>query len=240
MTTAGQRPPPWSFRGRIPHPEAVAWMEERRRRLLSAEEPADDDGDPGEVLLCEHPPVVTLGRHARRDNLLVSEQALERRGVALVETSRGGDATYHGPGQLMIYPVVRVRGVARTIAALAGVLAEVAAELGAPGAHWREDPAGLWAPTAMGPRKLAACGLHLHRRVCIHGFAFNLCTPAAAWSAIRPCGLSSAPISVQELGGRVPPMSEVAAMIGPRVARVLTFSTAARAVQSPCLEPSRT
>jgi lipoate-protein ligase B len=220
---------PWSWLGRIGYAAAVELMEARRAAVLAGEAAEA-------ILLCEHDPVITLGRGADRTHVLDGAAVLEARGVAVVDSSRGGDVTYHGPGQLMVYPVVRLRrGVIAFMEAVAGALADVAAELGAPGAAWRRDPAGLW----LGGRKLAACGLHLRRGVSIHGFALDVSTPPDAWRAIVPCGLGSGiTVSLAEaLGGRAPEVAEVAERAGPRLARALTLSGPASTMdKSPATE----
>jgi len=204
----------WSWLGRVGHASAIAEQEARRARLLAGDDTA------AAVLLCEHPPTVTLGRHADASHVLVDRAELARRGVDVVDVTRGGDVTYHGPGQVMVYPVVRMRGgVVAYLEAIAGVLAEVAAELGVPGAAWRRDCAGLW----LDGRKLAACGLHVRRGVAVHGWAFDVATPADAWTAIVPCGLGTPVTSVDAERRRrgldgAPPVAEVAAMVGPRLA----------------------
>lgn len=178
---------PWSWLGRVSYARAREIQEERRSAVLA--------GEAAEHLyLLEHDPVITMGRGAKGANLLWSEDELARRGVELASVSRGGDVTYHGPGQLMIYPVVRLRGgVAEFLASIARALSDVAAELGVFGATWHRDPAGLW----LGDAKLAACGLHIRRRVTSHGFAFDVATPPEAWAPIVPCGLTtSRPISL--------------------------------------------
>ena len=218
------RPPPggalpWSWRGRVRHEEAVAEMEARRARLL------EGDAAAAEVILCEHDPVITLGRAADPAHVLLPPEALAARGVTLARASRGGDVTYHGPGQLMVYPVVRLRaGVVAHLEVVAGVLAEVAAELGAPGAVFRRAPAGLW----LGDRKLAACGIHVRRGVAIHGFALDVATPAEAWRAILPCGMAGAPVIslATARGGEAPTVAEVAARVGPRLAAALVAMSA--------------
>lgn len=207
----------WRWLGRVPHAESLAEQEARRERLL-----AGDDGAAA-VLLCEHPPTITLGKNAARGNVLLAPGELARRGVTVVEASRGGDVTYHGPGQLMVYPVVRMRrGVVDYLETIAGVLAAAAAELGVPGAAWRRDPAGLW----LGDAKLAACGLHVRRGVAVHGFAFDVATPPEAWSAINPCGLCARLTSIaaerRERGlGAPPSVAEVAGLVGPRLTEAL-------------------
>jgi lipoate-protein ligase B len=205
---------PWSWLGRVGYAAAVEEMEARRARILAGEAAAEA------ILLCEHDPVITLGRSADRAHVLVDRAELDARGVAVAPSSRGGDVTYHGPGQLMVYPVVRLRcRLVAYLEAVAGALAEVAAELGAPGAAWRREPAGLW----LGGRKLAACGVHLRRGVAVHGFALDVCTPPEAWRAIVPCGLGSGvTVSLAEaLGGRAPGVAEVAGLAGPALARAL-------------------
>jgi lipoate-protein ligase B len=196
----------------VAYADAVERMEAERARVLA--------GGAGVLLLCEHTPVITLGRAARLDHVHVSAEALAARGIALARSSRGGAVTYHGPGQLMVYPVVRLdRGVVAHLERIAAVLAALAAEHGAPGARFLRAPTGLW----LGARKLAACGLHVGRGVAIHGFAFDLATPPDAWRAIVPCGLdAAAPISLAEASGRVPPSAAaLSAIVAERIAAAL-------------------
>ncbi len=169
-------------------------------------------GGEGMVLLCEHPPVITLGRSANRANVLAPGD------VPVVPIERGGDVTYHGPGQLMVYPIVRVRGVVDFLSRVAGALADTCAALGAPGAQFRRDPAGLW----LGDAKLAACGIHIARGVSVHGWALDVATPREAWRAIRPCGLSVPQVSLVEARGAPIEVADVAAEAGPRIARALS------------------
>ena len=204
----------WAWLGRVHYADAVAAMEARRERVLAGDDSAQA------VLLCEHEAVITLGRSATRGHILAGDDALAARGVEVHATNRGGDVTYHGPGQLMVYPVVRVRGsVVGFLATVAGVLAEHAADLGAAGAEFRRCPAGLW----LGDDKLAACGLHLRRGISIHGWALDLATPPDAWRMIVPCGIAGrATVSVERASGRPPPpVAEVAAKLGPAVASAL-------------------
>jgi lipoate-protein ligase B len=213
----------WEWLGRVDHAPALAAQEARRERLLAG------DGSAAVVFLAEHPPTVTLGRNAARANVLLSPEELQRRGYAIVEASRGGDVTYHGPGQLMVYPVVRLRGgVVAYLETIASVLASVAAELGVPGASWQRDPAGVWLDGA----KLAACGLHVRRGVAVHGYAFNVSTPPDAWQAIVPCGLPTPVTSIdlerRKRGlGAAPTVEEVAHLVGPRLSDALGIQPAA-------------
>jgi lipoyl(octanoyl) transferase len=207
----------WRWLGRVGHAAALADQEARRDRILA--------GDPSAqaVLLCEHSPVITLGRSADRGHVLAAAAALAEAGVEVVQTERGGDVTYHGPGQLMIYPVVRLRrGVVALLEAIAGVLGEVAAELGVAGATWQRAPAGLW----LGDAKLAACGLHVRRGVVVHGWAFDVATPPAMWRLIQPCGLATPVTSLEAARaarglGPAPDVAIVAELTGPRIAAAL-------------------
>lgn len=203
----------WSWLGRIDHADAVGRMESIRERVLAGDAAAQ------ELLLCEHPPTITLGKSAERGHVVAPADVLAARGVTLSQTSRGGDVTYHGPGQLMIYPIVRVRrGVVPFLEGIAGVIAEVARALGVPGAAWQRDPAGVW----LDGMKLAACGLHLRRQVAIHGCAFDIATPPEMWQLIVPCGLSTPVMSLDRARAArglasAPPIAEMARMIGPRL-----------------------
>lgn len=206
----------WRWLGAVAHADAVALQEATRAAVL-----AGDDGAQT-VFLCEHPPVITLGHTADRRHVLIDDAEAARRGVTIATASRGGDVTYHGPGQLMIYPVVRVRSVVGFLAAVAAELAALCAELGVPGAEFRRAPAGLWLDDA----KLAACGVHLARGVANHGWAWNVATPPDAWRAIVPCGLAVAQVSLVEAcaARAVPPppsIDALAARLGPRLTTAL-------------------
>lgn len=208
---------PWHWLGRLDYRAGTERQRALRDRLLAGDESARC------LLLLEHTPVITLGRNARQANVLAGNEVLAEQGIEVVATDRGGDVTYHGPGQLMVYPAVVVRrDIAGFLAALAGALGEVAATLGVPGARWQREPAGLWLageePDA--PAKLAACGVHLRRGAVMHGMAFNVSTPPAAWRWIVPCGLRTPVTSLAEERARrgLPPppsVAEVAALAAP-------------------------
>jgi lipoate-protein ligase B len=184
---------PWEWWGRIGYHDAVARLESQRERLLEA-----TDGP--RLFLCEHDPVITVGRGVTESDAQLL-QALSP-DTSVCRSSRGGRVTYHGPGQLMVYPVVKLcRGIVVYLETLARALAEVAEGLGVADAGWRRQPAGLW----RGQKKLAACGIHVSRGVAIHGFAFNLTTPPERWHSFSPCGLGKDSMtSVAEELGRDP------------------------------------
>lgn len=196
--------------GRAEYRDALALQLATRERVWA--------GDDGEVLLCEHPPTITLGRSAKRGNILASDEALARAGVTVEQIERGGDVTYHGPGQLMIYPVVRVRaGVVDFLERVASAIAAACAEVGAPGAAWQREPAGVWIDGA----KIAACGIHVARGVSVHGFALDVDTPAEAWARIRPCGLAVPQTSVSARCGHALAVETLAGIVGPLVVTAL-------------------
>ena len=204
----------WHWLGNIEYRLAL------RRQLAWREAVLAGSAD-GAVLLCEHPPVVTLGRSATTANVLTSATELAQAGIGVERIDRGGDVTYHGPGQLMVYPVVRVRSVIGFLETVANVIIESLAQWGVADAQWRRDPAGIW----VGDAKIAACGIHVARGVVTHGFALNLSTPASAWRHIRPCGLSTPVISVAEVGighqPGPPTAAQAAIVVGPKLAAAL-------------------
>ncbi|MFO0573930.1 MAG: lipoyl(octanoyl) transferase LipB [Polyangia bacterium] len=186
---AGQHAPPeLIWLGRAPYSPTWALQEQLRRRVLGGGREA--------ILLCEHPPVLTLGRSAQAGDVLALAAA-QAAGVEVVRTSRGGQVTYHGPGQLVVYPVVRLRrGVLRHIEWLAAAAVAVAAEHGI-AARFERARVGVW----VGDRKLAALGVHVERRVAVHGLALNVTAEASA--AFRrgwfvPCGLAGGQVTSLE------------------------------------------
>jgi lipoate-protein ligase B len=143
---------------------------------------------PDLLLLAQHPPVITCGRGARPEHLLAAPEDLRRRGVGLYAVERGGDVTYHGPGQLVGYPILDLHGygldvhlhLRRIERAVIGALAAAGLAAGvSPGRT------GVW----VGDRKIASIGIHVSRWVTWHGFALNVCTDLRDFDLIVPCGL---------------------------------------------------
>jgi lipoyl(octanoyl) transferase len=154
---------------------------------------------PDQLLIVEHPHVVTMGRNGHSENLLASPEVLERSGIELHYTDRGGDVTYHGPGQIVGYPIFDLREWKRDVVAylraLEQVLIEALAEFGIHGGR-QPGATGVWVEGA----KVAAIGVHISRWVTSHGFALNLDTDLDYFKYIVPCGLTQPVTSLRGLG----------------------------------------
>ncbi len=165
---------------------------------------------PDTLLLCEHTPVITLGRGSKREHVLLPEAELQRRGVELHEIGRGGDVTYHGPGQLVGYPILDLQpdrcDVRRYVSSLEEVMIRMASHYGLSAARV-EGMHGAW----IGERKLGAVGVRIARWVTMHGFALNVSTDLDAFDLIVPCGIRDKQVtSLQRELGRELDLDEVA------------------------------
>jgi lipoate-protein ligase B len=193
--------------GTVPYAEGLELQ-------MKAVEARRADAAPDRLLLLEHPPVITLGRSARREHLRVSPDVLNARGITLHEISRGGDVTYHGPGQLVGYPILDLaaRGEAdlhRYLRSLEAVLVEALTTLGVSS---RTLPGYTGVFALAGPecgqrlRKIASIGVGVRGWVTYHGFALNVTLDLAAFDAIVPCGLHGVEMTsvAAELGDAAP------------------------------------
>src|SRR5271163_640310 len=158
------------------------------------------------LLLLEHPPVLTLGRNSSRENILASDELLARRGVEVQEINRGGDVTYHGPGQLIGYPIVGLRSFAPRLGAVDYVrkLEEVLIRTCASyGVITQRIPkrTGVWTLPGgtIREKKIAAIGVHISRGITSHGFALNLSTDLRDFDLIVPCGIADRSVTSLEL-----------------------------------------
>ncbi|MEO8036124.1 MAG: lipoyl(octanoyl) transferase LipB [Acidobacteriota bacterium] len=175
---------------------------------------------PDQLLLLEHPPVITLGRGGDSRNLLASAEMLQASGVRYFETTRGGDITYHGPGQVVGYPIVHLgegrRDVRRYVSNLEEVLIQTVAEYGIT-AERVEGRRGIW----VGNDKIAAIGVRIARWVTSHGFALNVNTNLQHFELITPCGLRGTGVTsmARELGREVP-VAEVREVLAAKFADI--------------------
>ena len=197
--------------GRVPYAQGLELQEQ-----LVAARKAGTIGDT--LLLLEHPAVITLGRNAKQQNIVASPEELARRGVELFECNRGGDVTYHGPGQLVGYPIFNILqlqprlGAVDFVRRIEEVLIRSCADFGI-STHRVKGMTGVWTnpdtsgPTADGRQskaegKIAALGIHISRGVTSHGFALNVNTDLTHFQLIVPCGIADKPVTsiARELG----------------------------------------
>lgn len=181
---------------------------------------------PDQLLLLEHPDVITLGvkNRSARTHVLESDEALAAKGIALFETGRGGDVTYHGPGQLVGYPIVDLKpdrcDVHRYVRDLEEVLIRVVSDFGIEAGRI-EGLTGIW----VGRDKLAAIGVRISRWVTSHGFALNVATDLSRFELIVPCGIADKGVtSMERLLGRRVAMDEVAKVVASRFAEAFARS----------------
>jgi lipoyl(octanoyl) transferase len=177
------------------------------------------------LLLCAHPPVITLGRSGKRENLLASEHVLRQKGVEFHTTDRGGDITYHGPGQVVGYPILNLGAIRRDVAWYVRMLEEAmiraTAEFGII-AERVSRKTGIWVRAGNTEEKLAAIGVHLSRWVTSHGWAYNVSTDLRNFDLIVPCGIADRKAtSLEKLLGRKVEEKEVAPRIAKHLGEVL-------------------
>ena len=165
---------------------------ELQQRLVEARKA---DAIPDVLLLCEHPHVITLGRNGKREHLRAGDRLLAQMSVEFHPSDRGGDITYHGPGQIVGYPILDLarhrRDVRWYVAQLEEVMIRTSADFGVV-ARRVEGRHGVWVDAAAGEEKLGALGVHLSRWVASHGFAYNVGTDLRYFDLIVPCGIAGA------------------------------------------------
>jgi len=188
--------------GRVPYARGLEIQES-----LVAERQAG--AVPDQLLLLEHDPVFTLGRNAREENVLLPGEALRARGFDVFETGRGGDVTYHGPGQVVGYPILDLspdrRDVHRYVRDLEEVMLRTCSDYGIEAGRV-PGLTGVW----VGQDKIGAIGVRIARWVTSHGFAFNVTTDLSAFDLIVPCGIRGRGVtSLERLLGRPVPLDEV-------------------------------
>jgi lipoyl(octanoyl) transferase len=225
-------------------PYAEAW--ELQKRLVAARKA----GAIEDVLLfCEHPHVITLGRSGNRANLLASENILRQKGVEYFETTRGGDITYHGPGQIVGYPILNLGAIRRDVVWYVRTLEEAMIRTSADlriAARREPGKTGIWvgptsrpvipsgseesaflsvAPDAAAPEKLAAIGVHISRWVTSHGFAYNVSTDLRYFELIVPCGIPDRrATSLEKLLQRNVSLAEIRPLLAKHLGEVFGFA----------------
>jgi len=173
---------------------------------------------PDQLLLLQHPHVLTMGRNGHHENLLASAEILERAGISFFPTDRGGDVTYHGPGQLVAYPILDLREWKRDVGAFVRAVEQTGIDtLADYGIAAGRIPklTGVW----VGERKIAAIGVHISRWVTSHGLALNVSTDLNYFQYIVPCGLTKPVTSMAQLGVRVT-LQEVSRSLAAHFGRV--------------------
>ena len=170
----------------------ISWADAyaMQQRLVAARKAGGIDDV---LLICEHPHVITLGRNAKGANLLVSEHVLRQKNVELQTTNRGGDITYHGPGQVVGYPILNLGNIKRDVGWYVRTLEEAmiraSADFGVDALRV-VGKTGIWVRGGSAEEKLGAIGVHISRWVTSHGFAYNVSTDLRYFDLIVPCGIS--------------------------------------------------
>jgi lipoate-protein ligase B len=218
----------------------AAW--ELQRRVVAARKA---NAVPDVLLLCEHPHVITLGRNGNATNLRATDHVLRQMGVSFFETNRGGDITYHGPGQLVGYPILNLSEIRRDVGwyvrSLEEAMIRATAEFGISGRRVASRT-GVWVDAEQeikevkdgkevaDEEKLAAIGVHLSRWVTSHGFAYNVSTDLRYFDLIVPCGIAGKrATSLEKLLGRRIEIKEVAGRVAAHLGEIfgLDLRTAA-------------
>ncbi len=179
----------WEYLGTVSYSDGLALQNERRERMRSG-----GSGTGGYLLLLQHHPVITDGRFGRGGNIILTPEAMEKRGVELYKTERGGDVTFHGPGQLVAYPIIDLRafglGAKAYVGALEDTVVRVIGDFGLQGVRM-EKLRGVWAYGG----KIASVGVSVRGGITMHGCALNVNTDLSYFSMIIPCGIEGVMIT---------------------------------------------
>ena len=215
--------------GRVPYVDAWRMQEAVATRVR--------DGGPDRLLLLEHDPVYTIGRRGTTDHLLVGPDVLRADGASVYRVDRGGDITYHGPGQLVGYPITGLAEGADVVAYVRAIEEALRDALGSYGVPSRTErgKTGVWVDLPDGrPAKIAAIGVRVSRRVSSHGFALNVFTDLGAFERVLPCGFQHEVASLERLG-----VSASVVEVGERCARALALRLGRELVLDASVEPPR-
>lgn len=202
--------------GNISYKEAWDYQENLFNELLQAKR--DDVISDNYLLFCEHPPVFTLGKSGAESNLLMTQEFLHQKGIEYYKSNRGGDITFHGPGQIVGYPILDLEqfnmGVKQYIHALEEVIIKTLQDYNI-ASERLDGSTGVWLDTkGKNPRKICAIGVKASRYVTMHGFAFNINTDMNYYSYINPCGITDKTVtSLQNELGKEIDLEEVKAKL---------------------------
>lgn len=193
--------------GEINYADALAIQTAKFNELVQNKIQGHSNSDAHFLYLCEHHPVITLGKAANPHNILLSEEFLKEKGIDVVPVSRGGDVTFHGPGQITGYPILDLDYFTSDLKVYMRMLEEVMiqtiAHYGIEG-YRMEDATGVWvnSGTDQHPKKIAAFGVKTSRWICMHGFALNVDVDLNYFSYINPCGFTDKGVTsiLSELG----------------------------------------
>jgi lipoyl(octanoyl) transferase len=195
--------------GLVPYPEALA-LQQRLREARQADEIPDT------LLLLEHPAVYTRGRRSSADELPLGEAFYGAQGIEIVDVDRGGRVTYHGPGQLVGYPIMRIGDIIGYLRTMERAIVAALAQEGIQALGGGDRPTGVWA----GGRKIASIGVHVSRRVSTHGFAVNVANDLEPFEWIVPCGLTGVRMtSIARETGRAADLDRFRASLAGQFAR---------------------
>jgi lipoyl(octanoyl) transferase len=203
--------------GRIPYREAWDLQQGLHNEAIQRKRDNRERKERGEalfpishhLLFCEHPPVMTLGRSGSEQHLLLDEAGLQAKGIEFFKINRGGDITYHGPGQIVGYPIFDLdeffTDVHRYVRCLEEAVIRTLAEYGITDAYRIKEYTGVWLPQKgwLPKRKICAIGVHLSRWVTMHGFAFNVNTDLGYFRHIVPCGINDKDKDVTSLANEL-------------------------------------
>ena len=196
----------WMYLDQVDYSECLSLQRELQERVSL------NNQSKGFLLLVQHNPVVTIGRFGKANNILIPEDEMRRRGIETWKIERGGDVTYHGPGQLVGYPIINLKhfmlGVKSYVQLLEEALINVLNKFGIEVGRIKEHP-GVW----VGKEKVAAIGVYVKDSTTMHGFALNVNTDLDYFSLIVPCGISNMGVtSMKQILGEDIPLRQVAAI----------------------------
>lgn len=213
----------WVYLEKLDYSDGLCLQDElHRRALLSFDSPK------GFLLLCEHRSVITVGRFGKENNILASREDLKKYGIEIYRTKRGGDVTFHGPGQLVGYPIISLRdfklGVKSYVHLLEKTIIRVLMGFGIVGERIEKYP-GVW----IGKEKIASIGVYVKNHITVHGFALNVNTNLRCFSLIVPCGIRNVGVtSTEKVLGKAIPIEQVASGFVKEFGRI--FKTSMKAI----------